>query len=342
MANSGAQTVKLIDRTFNCNLGRTKELLRFLIERRGTEFPEGVCFHFEVGADLFDEETLALLETAPAGLFQVEAGLQSFCPETLRAVSRHTDLNRLRANLIRLIRCRRLHVHIDLIAGLPFEGFDRFGKSFDEAFALHAHQLQLGFLKLIYGSRLRENAEEFGFVWDPAPPYEIRSTRWLSEQEIHRLHGAEDALERLSNSGRFTFTVAYLLRAAKLRPFELFCRFGAETKDSAGIPMDEYTRLLWNWASALPGVEPEKLRDVLVCDRLASVAGGKLPLLLKRPDHRLAELAAAARKSRGLPQERRGSALLFGFGERIVLVDESVQDPISRRFRLVWKNISEI
>ena len=94
MANSGAQTVKLIDRTFNCDRGRTKELLQFLVEQWGKAFPENVCFHFEVRADLFDEETLVLLEHAPAGLFQIEAGLQSFCPETLRAVSRHTDLVR--------------------------------------------------------------------------------------------------------------------------------------------------------------------------------------------------------------------------------------------------------
>ncbi len=342
MANSGAQTVKLIDRTFNCNAVRTKELLQFLIEQRGTGFPKTVCFHFEVGADLFDEETLCLLENAPVGLFQVEAGLQSFCPETLQAVSRHTDLSRLKANLTRLIGCRRLHVHIDLIAGLPFEGFERFGQSFDEAFALHADQLQLGFLKLIYGSRLREQAQEFDFVWNEQPPYEITQTRWLTPSELQRLHCAEDALERLSNSGRFVFTVCYLLKATRLRPFELFCQFGSAVFPlPQGISLDAYTELLWDWSLVQPGVEPEKLRDVLVCDRLASVAGGKLPALLKRPDKRLARLTEGAKKELGLPPGRYGSAILSGYGERLVLVNEARQDSVGHRFRLMWKNISE-
>ncbi len=343
MANSGAQTVKLIDRTFNCNNGRTKELIRFLIDQRGKGFPENVCFHFEVGADLFDEESLKLLEHAPAGLFQIEAGLQSFCPETLRAVSRRTDLLCLKKNLSRLIRCRRLHVHIDLIAGLPYEGLERFGQSFDEAYALHADQLQLGFLKLIYGSRLRDQAQEFGFEWDPEPPYEVTATKWITREELHLLHDVEDALDRLSNSGRFHFTVCYLLKATGMRPFELFCRFGKEAAPcSAGISLDAYTETLWNWAVRQPGVEKEKLRDVLICDRLASVPGGKLPALLKRRDPRLAACAAAAREQLGLPQERKGAALLYGYGERLVLVDEGRRDPISRRFRLVWKDISGI
>ena len=343
MANSGAQTVKLIDRTFNCNNDRTKELIRFLIDQRGKGFPENVCFHFEVGADLFDEESLLLLERAPAGLFQIEAGLQSFCPETLRAVSRRTDLLRLKANLSRLIRCRRLHVHIDLIAGLPYEGLERFGQSFDEAYALHADQLQLGFLKLIYGSRLRDQAQEFGFEWNPEPPYEVTATRWLTAGELRLLHDAEDALERLSNSGRFCFTVCYLLKATGMRPFELFCRFGKESAPvSVGISLDAYTEMLWNWAVCQPGVEKEKLRDVLVCDRLASIPGGKLPALLKRRDSRLAACAAAVRDQLGLEQERKGAALLYGYGERLVLADENCRNPINRRFRLVWKDVSGI
>lgn len=114
-----------------------------------------MCFHFEVGADLFKEDILALFATAPKGLFQIEAGLQSFHPQTLEAVQRKTDIDKLCHNLRALIGAGNMHVHIDLIAGLPYEDFETFSRSFDMAFALRPHMLQLGFLKLLHGSLLR-------------------------------------------------------------------------------------------------------------------------------------------------------------------------------------------
>ena len=168
IGQSGCDTVKLIDRTFNCHRTRTNFLLHGLIEAKARGDVGDVCYHFEVAADLFDDETLDLLASAPPGLFQMEAGLQSFHEPTLEACDRHTDMARLVDRLQRILAPGNVHLHIDLIAGLPEEDFATFGQSFDRAFALQPHQLQLGFLKFIHGSRLRE--EDWGQRFSPDPP----------------------------------------------------------------------------------------------------------------------------------------------------------------------------
>ena len=162
LAASGTKTVKFVDRTFNCNKKRSDRLIKFLTDsRKSGKVPEGVCFHLEVGADLFDAESLELIASAPPGLFQLEAGLQSFNAKSLEAVNRRTDMTKLTENLNALISAGNVHVHIDLIAGLPYEDFESFGHSFDSAYALHPHMLQLGFLKLLHGSRIRLESEKY-------------------------------------------------------------------------------------------------------------------------------------------------------------------------------------
>ena len=141
IGNSGCDTVKLIDRTFNCHKARTMALLRGLIDAKARGDIGEVCYHFEVAADLFDDEALALLAMAPAGLFQMEAGLQSFHGATLDACDRHTDMDKLADRIRRILVPGNIHLHIDLIAGLPEEDFATFGQSFDQAFALQPLRL---------------------------------------------------------------------------------------------------------------------------------------------------------------------------------------------------------
>ena len=161
LANSGTKTVKFVDRTFNCNDKRALEIFKFITDERakGT-IPQDVIFHCEVETDLFTQSTLDYLKTVPSGLFQFEAGLQSFNVETLKAVNRRTNMEKLVHNLKEIVSGGNIHLHIDLIAGLPYEDFSSFAKSFNQAYDINANVIQLGFLKLLKGSTLEKEKEE--------------------------------------------------------------------------------------------------------------------------------------------------------------------------------------
>ena len=338
LANSGAKTVKLVDRTFNCQTQRAYELFAFIVEEAGGRIPAGVCFHFEVAADLFDDRTLRLLAAAPPGLIQLEAGLQSFHKETLEAVTRRTDMERLHSNLRRLLEPGNIHVHIDLIAGLPYEDFDTFGRSFDLAYALQPHMLQLGFLKLLHGSRLRRDAALYGYRCGEEAPYEIEESRWIDKEELKRLHGVEDALERLYNSGRFRLTLAYLLKVMACRPFSLFLGFSAylADKDAQRVSLDQYTALMWSYFSVQRGVEAAVLRDAMACDILQGVRGGRLPVCLQRRDKRLQQLKRAITASLP-PAERtipRSVILLESLPGTAVTAEYACADPVTGHYPL--------
>ncbi len=335
LANSGAKTIKFIDRTFNCHPDRAYELLSFILDQRGQTFPEDVCFHFEVGADLFQPRFLALLATAPPGLIQIEAGLQSFCETTLEAVDRKTDLTVLTENLRQCIRPHNVHVHIDLIAGLPYEDYKTFAASFNSAFALRPHMLQLGFLKLLYGSKLRRQAEtraDFGYQFSELAPYEVQQTRWLSPDDLAKLHEVEDALERMYNSGRFLRTLDYLLQATGWSPFALFEAFGryAAAQGTAGVSLDLYTEWIWYFFAGQEGVQAERLRDCLVIDRLSCDNTGRIPPLLRRGDKRLKHAKAKARQKRP-GQGKLGVALLYQ-PFRIAVFDYTKRDAMTGRY----------
>ena len=300
LGRSGTDTVKLIDRTFNCDRARTKFLLSGLVEAKARGEIGEVCYHFEVAADLFDDETIALLAKAPAGLFQMEAGLQSFHPATLDACRRHTDMALLVNRLQRLLAPGNVHMHIDLIAGLPEENFETFGHSFDQAYELHPHQLQLGFLKFIHGSRLRE--EDWGQRYAPDPPYEVLSTPWISYGELRRLHDCAEAVEKLHNSGRFAQTLSLALDMLGMRPFDLFLRLGEVMSARQGRwSLDGLTALVHHTLLSL-GLPQDRLHDAMVIDRLATDNTGYLPPVLQGD---AAALKAASRAWREAHPEHR-------------------------------------
>ncbi len=295
LSQSGADTVKLIDRTFNCHKARTMTLLQGLIEAKMRGDIGDTCYHFEVAADLFDDEALALLATAPAGLFQMEAGLQSFHAATLDACDRHTDMPRLVDRIQRILAPGNIHLHIDLIAGLPEEDYDTFSQSFDLAFGLHPHQLQLGFLKCIPGSRLRETA--WGQRFAPDPPYEVLSTPWISYGELRHLHDCAEAVERIHNSGRFALAEALALDVTGMRPFALYLLLGEKMAARPGRwSLDGLTRLVYDVLLNC-GVPADALRDAMVCDRLATDNTGYLPPFLQGDAAAVKQAARAYRAS---------------------------------------------
>ena len=294
IGNSGCDTVKLIDRTFNCHKARTMELLRGLIDAKARGDIGEVCYHFEVAADLFDDEALALLAPAPAGLFQMEAGLQSVHGATLDACDRHTDMDKLADRIRRILVPGNIHLHIDLIAGLPEEDFVTFGQSFDQAFALQPHQLQLGFLKFIHGSRLR--MDKWGARFAPDPPYEVLSTPWMTYAELRRLHDAAEAVERIHNSGRFTLAEKLALKTG-IRPFELYLLLGEKMAARQGRwSLDNLTRLVYDTFLGL-GVDVSALRDAMILDRLATDNTGFLPPFLQSDPTTLKAAARAYREA---------------------------------------------
>ncbi len=336
LASSGSQTVKFVDRTFNANPARAKALIRFILAHYGTQIPRGVCFHFEIAGDLLDDEEINLLASAPRGSVQLEIGLQSFHEDTLAAVARRTDLEKLKRNVRLLLAPGNVHVHLDLIAGLPHEGLTRFEESFNAAFALRPHMLQLGFLKLLYGSAMRRDPERFPCRFSPRPPYEVAETPWLSAAELARLHGTEDALERLYNSGRFRRTLAYLLERTKWAPFALFDRFGAfcAQKKIAGIPLDDYCALVFRYFSDVPEIDAARLRDLMACDRLITNSTGRLPPVLRTPDARLKPAVRAYEKAHPRPAGvKRGFAWLFT-ENRLVCAEYKGRDPVSGEWPL--------
>lgn len=198
-------TVKLVDRTFNFDRARAKAIWQGLLDPRYTK-----QYHFEVCASLLDEESFEILSRFPKGKVRLEIGLQSIHEKTLRAVSRHTDANAVLAACRRLHACGNLHLHLDLIAGLPYESLADLAASFDAAYPV-CDVLQLGFLKLLHGTALRESAEDFGIVFSQEPPYTVLKTDSISFEELALLHRIDDLVDRVSGSGRFARTLAFLI-----------------------------------------------------------------------------------------------------------------------------------
>lgn len=337
LALCGAKTVKFVDRTFNCNLERAKEILSFIKDNYGKEISDDVCFHFEIAAHIADEEILSLIESMPWGSVQFEAGIQSFNGKTLEAIGRKDNTEKICENIKRLISFGNCHIHIDLIAGLPEEDFNSFVEGFNRAYSLKANMLQLGFLKILHGSPMGEEREKFPCDFGSEPPYEVISTPWISSEELDCLRKAENELERLSNSGRFTLTLDYIFGNVSITPFELFYSFAVylEEKGREGsIPLDEYTCLVYDFLSLLEGVDERILRDRMIYDRVSTNNSGVIPERLKVTDSRLKKAAERVREIS--PSEKgvnRTVAVLYT-ENRIIWCDYKEKDRVSGRYKV--------
>lgn len=198
--------VKFVDRTFNCRHDRAMAVWTYI-----KEHDRGITnFHFEVAADLLNDEEIALIRSMRPGLIQLEIGVQSTNEQTIREIRRTMKLEQVRDKVARIKETGNVHQHLDLIAGLPYEDYESFGHSFDEVYAMKPEQLQLGFLKVLKGSFMHENAKRYGLVCQERPPYEVLSTRWMSYVDIIRLKEVEEMVEVYYNSGQFRNTMEHL------------------------------------------------------------------------------------------------------------------------------------
>lgn len=209
--------VKFVDRTFNCNRQRTKQLWKFLIDN-----DNGITnFHFEVSADIINDEEIELLSKMRTGLVQLEIGVQTTNPKTIESIRRKMDFDKLKQVVVRINSKENVHQHLDLIAGLPYEDYESFKKSFNDVYSLKPEQLQLGFLKVLKGSYMYEQASMHNIVYADYPPYEVLATPWLPYADVLRLKGIEEVVELYYNSGQFRCTMAYIERFFET-PFDMF------------------------------------------------------------------------------------------------------------------------
>lgn len=305
LVRSGAGQIKFVDRTFNVSPGRSKEIIRHIIalNKSIAGGDRAVCnFHFEVGADLFDDESIELLNSAPKGLFQLEAGVQSTNRQALSAVCRKTDLERLFSNIRDIEKKGNVHIHTDLIAGLPYEDYSSFGESFSHVYSLRPHQLQLGFLKLLKGTELRARAKELGYIFDDQPPYEVLSGSSMSYDELVRLKGMAELVERYYNSGRFYFSLEFLIERhfkSSFEFYESFCRYHADNglldtpvtlRNQYKIVNDFYMSLMSDPGPVVTAHAPSMsaardelfFRELLRLDFLSYDSSGALPDFMDR------------------------------------------------------------
>ena len=257
--------VKFVDRTFNCKHDHAMEIWRYI-----TENDNGITnFHFEISADLLRAEELALMKTMRPGLIQLEIGVQSTNPQTIKAIRRTMDFEKLKGIVEQIHSFGNIHQHLDLIAGLPYEGYDSFHKSFCDVYALHPEQFQLGFLKVLKGSHMMEMTGEYQILYKDREPYEVLSTAWLTYGEILRLKMVESMVEVYYNSGQFKNTLVFLEKHFD-DPFRMYEALGRfyEKKGYSEISHSRMRRyeILMEFAGEQKEIPSEALSDVMLLD----------------------------------------------------------------------------
>ena len=326
LSMADTKTLKFVDRTFNCNAERAYEIFEYVIN-----LDTACTFHFEAAADLFDTHMLTLLEAAPPGRIQFEIGLQSFFEPALKASSRQMNVEKAEQNIRALLRMQNIHIHIDLIAGLPYETLSDFMNGFDQAYALNAHHLQLGFLKLLHGSKLRKQADEYGIQFSSEPPYEIICNNWLSAGDIQRLKHTENALQHTYNKGRFLSTLHYVKTATGTRPFSLMESLGANVPNH-GTQLEGYVVQIYDYFKGLQGVEENALQDCMIYDWLGMVKGKNAPAFLKNETNHRKHIAEVAGRLLSRNMKREEIAILnSGLG---VFVDSNDRNPVTGLYRI--------
>ena len=257
--------VKFVDRTFNCKHDHAMAIWRYI-----TEHDNGITnFHFEISADLLREEELALMKTMRPGLIQLEIGVQSTNPQTIKAIRRTMDFEKLKGIVEQIHGFGNIHQHLDLIAGLPYEGYESFHKSFCDVYALRPEQFQLGFLKVLKGSHMMEMTGEYQILYKDREPYEVLSTAWLTYGEILGLKMVESMVEVYYNSGQFKNTLVFLEKYFD-DPFRMYEALGRfyEKKGYSEISHSRMRRyeILMEFAGEQKEIPSEALSDVMLLD----------------------------------------------------------------------------
>ena len=279
----GVKQVKLVDRTFNCNKSHSLEIIKYVIK-----LDSKTNFHFEIGADLLDDEMIAVVAQAPKDMFQFEIGVQSTNPIALKEISRAMNIDKVKQNVLALKQANNCHLHLDLIAGLPHEDFNSFGSSFDEIHQLMPDMLQLGFLKLLKGSGIRYRAKEYDIEYNSFSPYEVLKTKWISYEEIIKLKEIEQILELYYNSGRFKNSLSYLFKNHYPSFFQFYMDLAEYWNRNDLFVAAQSTKELYNILHSF--AESKKLMSVTLnelikLDWLLYYNNGNMPTSINRFDH---------------------------------------------------------
>ena len=321
--------VKFVDRTFNCKHDHAMAIWRYI-----TEHDNGITnFHFEISADLLREEELALMKTMRPGLIQLEIGVQSTNPQTIKAIRRTMDFEKLKGIVEQIHGFGNIHQHLDLIAGLPYEGYESFHKSFCDVYALRPEQFQLGFLKVLKGSHMMEMTGEYQILYKDREPYEVLSTAWLTYGEILGLKMVESMVEVYYNSGQFKHTLVFLEQYFE-DPFRMYEALGRfyEKKGYSEISHSRMRRyeILMEFAGEQKEIPLEALSDVMLLDLYLrenlksrpSFASDQKPYERMIWDYRKAEKIP---KTAHIEVFRDGKTILFDYTDR---------DPLTNNARL--------
>ena len=305
LIEQGIKKIKFVDRTFNCNEKRSKEIMQFIIGQQGTS-----RFHFEICADLLSPEMLDFLAQVPPDLFDFEIGIQSTCNETLRAVNRKSDWSKLRNNILQLLSAGNIHIHLDLIAGLPEESYERFGRSFNDVYELNPHVIQLGFLKMLKGSNVRSLSAKYGYKFQEKPPYQVLSHDCLSYEEIIKLGHIEDLLDRYFNSKNMENSIAYIInRIYSGNAFKFYESLASywEEKElfSIGHKRETEYRIINDYSKAFHSEHQTELNELLKYDYFLNNKSYQAPAgIVSHNPEKINEILYACLKDENFVSER--------------------------------------
>lgn len=325
IVKSGAKIIKFTDRTFNANIARTNEILNYILKNF---YNKKICFHFEVGGDLFTPSTLEILKKMPLGLIQMEAGVQTLNPHSLKAINRVFEKQKFINNITAILGYNNIHMHLDLIAGLPYDNIKTFIQSFNDVIRLRPHNLQLGFLKFLKGAPIRVS---YKAEFSNSAPYEISSSPNMSNRDLKLLKKVEFVLNRLYNSGKFHYTINYLLDACD-NAFDMFKDI-SDYFDNKRITNGVYESTLYNalteYLKDLPFA-----KDYLRFDYLITNNSKKLPYNLKSQHTEEFKKFLAQNKHTRFIMHQNFNYLPFkqDKGNYIVRFDYSFRNPVDMQY----------
>lgn len=332
-AEHNVRQVKFVDRTFNADKKRAYFIWEFIIENFSNK---DMNFHFEIAADLLDDESVELLSTAPDGLIQLEIGIQSTNENTLNINCRKTDTEKVLSIISKLTANKNINIHTDLIAGLPGECLNDFRKSFNDVYALKSHQLQLGFLKLLHGTEMVHLSKKYDFVFSPFSPYEVLSNRDLTHDDILFLKKFEDVFEKIYNSERFILSLNELEKYFE-NAFEMFQKitefFDEKNLSFVSVSTKEIYNLLHTFFKETISDETKEFDLILLEDFYLSEKSELVPVELRYllPQNKfISEKSSAILHSLSL-QKQRGLTVRF-IGNRILIVNYACRNKITGRF----------
>lgn len=327
LVSKGASCIKFVDRTFNADKRRAKEILSYIYS-----LDTQCTFHFEAAGDLFDEELLELIARMPAARVQFEIGIQSTNKPTLDAVGRKTDIEKSLASIKRLASIGNCHIHVDLIAGLPHETIKTFFSAVDSCIYARPNMLQLGFLKLLKGSALRQNSAMLGYCYTDYPPYEALKSSDMSFHDIIILKGVEEVVDKFYNSGMYKNSIWYAIEKLFRRPYQLFYELSLYANKNGGIKVSlkgAYT-LLYNFL--LQYGDKTQVEHVIKLDCLTHDAKGMLPAVLPQQRDKAAEIAYKKHPSRNYKNIR---IEYFDYDGKYRLFNYEVKDKVTASYEVV-------